>query len=160
MSASLQTVGDRLLLSPREPLLAGGAAEAFELQLRQLVRTGHKNLVVDLAGVTAIDSAGIRALVRGHTSAQRAGGNLRLAAAGPAVRKVLEISHLASIFESYDSVDAARMAAWPWQQIWVAIGGQTAAADRLAPAGRDGPDAPEATRFDVWKRKLTCVPGR
>jgi anti-anti-sigma factor len=123
MSASAQTVGDRLLLSPREPLLAGGAAEAFELQLRQLVRTGHKNLVVDLAGVTAIDSAGIRALVRGHTSAQRAGGNLRLAAAGPAVRKVLEISRLANIFESYDSVEAARLAAWPWKQIWVAIGG-------------------------------------
>ncbi len=50
----------------------------------------------------AIDSAGIRALVRGHTSAQRAGGSLRLAAARPAVSKVLELSHLASVFESYD----------------------------------------------------------
>ena len=115
-----QAVGDRLLLSPREPLLAGGPAEAFESQLRQLVRSGHKHLVVDLAGVTAIDSAGLRALVRGHTSAQRAGGSLRLAAAQPAVRKVLDLSHLASVFESYDSVDAARLAAWPWKQIWVA----------------------------------------
>lgn len=123
MAASTQAVGDRLLLSPREPLLAGGAAEAFELQLRQLVRTGHKNLVVDLAGVTAIDSAGIRALVRGHTSAQRAGGTLRLAAARPAVSKVLEVSHLANIFESYESVDAARVAALPWKQVRLAIMG-------------------------------------
>ena len=118
-----QTVGDRQLLSPREPLLAGGAAEAFESQLRQLVRSGHKHLVVDLAGVSGIDSAGLRALVRGHTSAQRAGGSLRLAAAQPAVRKVMDLSHLASVFESYDSVDAARLAAWPWKQIWVGIGG-------------------------------------
>jgi anti-anti-sigma factor len=118
-----QTVGDRLLLSPREPLLAGGAAEAFESQLRQLIRSGHRHLVVDLAGVTAIDSAGIRALVRGHTSAQRAGGSLRLAAAPPSVRKVLEMSHLAAVFESFDSVEAARFAAWPWQQIWVGVGG-------------------------------------
>ncbi len=102
MAASTQGVGDRLLLSPREPLLAGGAAEAFERQLRTLVRGGHKNLV-DLGGVTAIDSAGIRALVRGHTSTQRAGGNLRLAAAGPAISHVLEVSHLANIFESYQS---------------------------------------------------------
>ncbi len=123
MAASTQTVGDRLLLSPREPLLAGGAAEAFELQLRTLVRTGHKNLVVDLGGVSAIDSAGIRALVRGHTSAQRAGGTLRLAAARPAVSKVLEVSHLANIFESYDSVEAARVAALPWKKIWLVVAG-------------------------------------
>src|SRR6185436_17394708 len=98
-------------------------AEAFESQLRQLVRSGHKHLVVDLGGVSAIDSAGVRALVRGHTSAQRAGGSLRLAAAQPAVRKVIDISHLGAIFESYESVDAARLAAWPWKAIWVGVGG-------------------------------------
>lgn len=118
-----QTVGDRLLLTPREPLLAGGPAEAFEVQLRQLVRNGHRNLLVDLSGVSAIDSAGIRALVRGHTSAQRAGGSLRLAAAAPAVSRVLELSHLASVFESYESVDAARYAALPWKQILVGVAG-------------------------------------
>src|SRR5690349_965594 len=123
MAASTQAVGDRLLLSPREPLLAGGAAEAFELQLRTLVRTGHKNLVIDLSALTAIDSAGIRALVRGHTSAERAGGNLRLAAARRAVSTVLEVWQLANIFESYESVDAARVAAMPWKQVLVAIGG-------------------------------------
>jgi anti-anti-sigma factor len=123
MAAPSQAVGDRLLLSPREPLLAGGPAEAFEAQLRHLIRSGHRDLVVDLAGVTSIDSAGIRALVRGHTSAQRAGGNLRLAAARPAVNKILELSHLAGIFETYDSVEAARLASWPWKEVAVAIGG-------------------------------------
>ena len=123
MAAPSQAVGDRLLLSPREPLLAGGPAEAFEAQLRQLIRGGHRDLVVDLGGVTSIDSAGIRALVRGHTSAQRAGGNLRLAAARPAVSKVLELSHLAAIFETYESVEAAKLAAWPWKEVAVTIGG-------------------------------------
>jgi len=118
-----QPVGDRLLLTPREPLLAGGPAEAFEGQLRQLVRNGHRHLLVDLSGVTAIDSAGIRALVRGHTSAQRAGGSLRLAAARPAVSKVLELSHLTSVFESYESVEAARYAALPWKPIFVGVAG-------------------------------------
>ena len=69
-----RSVADRLVLSPQEPLVAGGPAEAFESQLRQLYRTGQKHLVIDFTRVPAIDSAGIRALVRGHTTAQRVEG--------------------------------------------------------------------------------------
>src|SRR3954471_19357815 len=115
--------GDRLVMSPMEPLVAGGAAEAFERQLQQLYRTGYRHLVVDLRGVAAIDSAGIRAFVRGHTTAQRVGGTLRLAAAPAAVSRVLELAHLAGVFEMFSSVDAARMAAWPWRTIRVAAAG-------------------------------------
>src|SRR6185503_18380660 len=106
--------GARMLLSPREPLVAGGAAEAFERQLQQLIRAGYRNLVVDLAAVEAIDSAGIRALVRAHTSARRVDGTLRLAGARRRVSEVIDLSHLGGIFQIYDSVDAAKIAAWPW----------------------------------------------
>ena len=80
-------VGDRLVMSPMEALVAGGPAEAFERHLQQLFRGGYRHLVVDLSGVPAIDSAGIRALVRGHTTARRVGGTLRLAASNPAAAK-------------------------------------------------------------------------
>ena len=111
-----QAVGDRLLLVTTR-------AAAGRRSRRKHSRASFANSCAAATnisssiwpGVTAIDSAGIRALVRGHTSAQRAGGSLRLAAARPAVSKVLELSHLASVFESYESVDAARLAAWPWK---------------------------------------------
>ena len=96
---SRRTVGDRLVMSPMEPLVAGGAAEAFERHVQQLFRSGYRHLIVDLSGVPVIDSAGIRAFVRGHTSAQRVGGTLRLAAAPAAVSRVLELAHLAGVFE-------------------------------------------------------------
>ncbi len=120
MSASKWSVGDRLVLSPREPLIAGGAAEAFERHLQQVSRSGYRQLVIDLSGVQAIDSAGIRALVRGHTSALRLGGRVRLAAPSPAVRRVLELLNLLSVFEIYESADAARIASLPWPAIRVA----------------------------------------
>jgi anti-anti-sigma factor len=123
-----------MLLSPREPLVAGGAAEAFERQLQQLIRAGYRNLVVDLAEVDSIDSAGIRALVRAHTSARRVEGTLRLAAAGRGVAKVLELSNLGGIFQIYESVDAAKIAAWPWDAIR-AISGGTALCATLVWAG-------------------------
>src|SRR2546428_922916 len=83
MPAPRRPVGDRFVLSPQEPLLAGGAAEAFERHVQQLFRSGYRHLVVDLSGVASIDSAGIRSLVRGHTTAQRVGGSLRLAGGPP-----------------------------------------------------------------------------
>ena len=111
------------MLSPQEPLVAGGAAEAFEKDIQQIFRRGQRDVIVDLAGVTAIDSAGIRALVRGHTTSQRLGGSLRLAAVNPAVHRVLEASRLASIFDTYSTVESARLAAWPWHKVRVLLAG-------------------------------------
>jgi anti-anti-sigma factor len=114
-----RSIADRLVLSPQEPLVAGGSAEAFESQLRQLYRNGQRHVVIDFTRVPAIDSAGIRALVRGHTTAQRVEGTLRLAALPPRVRDLLDASRLASVFDIYESPDAARTAAWPWRTIRV-----------------------------------------
>jgi anti-anti-sigma factor len=115
--ANNRTVADRLVLSPQEPLVGGGAAEAFEKEIQQLFRRGHRHLIIDMSGVSSMDSGGIRALVRGHTTSQRLGGSLRLAAIPPPVLAVLEASRLASIFETYASVEAARLAAWPWKTV-------------------------------------------
>ena len=112
-----------MVLSPRERLVAGGAAEEFERQLQQLVRAGHTNLLVDLSGVDTIDSAGLRALVRAHTTAQRMGGTLRLAACRPAVSRVLALANLDTVFSSYESIGAARVAAWPWRTIGITAAG-------------------------------------
>jgi anti-anti-sigma factor len=105
------------------PLVAGGAAEAFERDIQQLFRGGQRHLIIDLSGVAMMDSGGIRALVRGHTTAQRLGGSLRLAAMRPVVAQVLEASRLSSIFVTYDSVEGARLAAFPWRSVRVLLWG-------------------------------------
>ena len=115
-------VPGRVLLSPREPLVAGGAAEAFERRLQDVLRT-HTNVVIDLSDVAEIDDAGIRALVRGHSTAQRLNGTLRLAAVQPAVLREFELGHLLGVFDVYESVDAARIASWPWRSMAIGGGG-------------------------------------
>jgi anti-anti-sigma factor len=151
MNPGRRLMPGRLLLSPREPLVAGGAAEAFEHQLQQLLRAGNANLVVDLSEVTAIDSAGIRALVRGHTTAQRVGGTLRLAAVPAVVSQTLAVARLRGVFDAYESVEAAQLAAWPWQKIGV-IGAGIALCMVLVWAGLrwppdDGTGAPPLNPF-------------
>src|SRR5258706_15879219 len=123
MSGQKLPHGYRLVLSPQEAIVGGGAAEAFERHLQQLFRGGYRDLVVDLSGVSALDSAGVRALVRAHTSAQRVAGTLRVAAAKPAVKKGLEPSHLCGGLGLYDSLAAPKIAPRPrgTLPLWIMI---------------------------------------
>ena len=49
-------------------------------------------MVVDLAGLTFIDSSGINALVRAASTVEARGGTAVLAAPSPAARRVFEIT--------------------------------------------------------------------
>jgi anti-anti-sigma factor len=107
-----------VILSPQERLAAGGAAEAFEGRIQALFREGCRHLIADLRGVPEIDSAGVRALVRGHTTAQRLGGAFRIAAPSPPVRRLFALARLDGVFATYDSVQAALARPLPWSDIW------------------------------------------
>jgi anti-anti-sigma factor len=143
MTVTQDAVGRRVVLSPQEGLVAGGPAEEFEQRIQALLRNGHHDLLVDLRQVPRIDSRGVRALVRGHTTAQRLHANFRLACPGPHIRAVLELARLDSIFTIYDTFDAARKTAIRWD--WLALGlGGAALCAALVWAGLRWPDLGEA----------------
>jgi anti-sigma B factor antagonist len=66
-----------------------------------------RKLVLDLSGVSSIDSAGIGELALLQSWAQGRQGNLKLAGASPLVAELLELTNLDSVMEVYPSVDAA-----------------------------------------------------
>jgi anti-sigma B factor antagonist len=85
----------------------GSTAEALQAALAQQVDGGNVRLVGDLRGVLYTSSAGLRALLATVKDARSRGGDLRLAAVNPAVRKVLDLSGFTSILKVYDEVDEA-----------------------------------------------------
>src|SRR5688500_13367310 len=85
---------DRMVLSPQEPLTTGGPAEELERRIQETFKAGFAHVVIDLRGVPAADSGGIRALVRGHTSAQRLNRRFTLVSPNPRVLELLELSLL------------------------------------------------------------------
>jgi anti-anti-sigma factor len=115
--------GTRLVLSPLEPLIEGGAAEEFERSIQLRLTEGFRHLVVDLAGVGAIDDAGIRALVRGYTTARRRGGTFRLARANSDVSAYLRAARLDTVFPLLPSVEEAQAREWPWRTIALVTAG-------------------------------------
>jgi anti-anti-sigma factor len=123
MATLANSAGSRLVLSPSEALIAGGPAEAFEQQVQTLFREGHRHLVVDLRFVPQIDSAGIRALVRGYTTSQRLGGSFKLAGVDDRTRTMLQLAHLDSVFEIYESAEEARVTRFSWRTFGLVVSG-------------------------------------
>jgi anti-anti-sigma factor len=114
---------ESLTLSPNEPLVGGGPAEGFERHVQALFRQGYRHLVTDLRKVPVLDSAGVRSLIRGHTTAQRVGGTFRLVGADANVRGTLSAARLDSVLEICDSLEVAQARPWPWPTIRLVAGG-------------------------------------
>ena len=123
MTVTQDAVGRRVVLSPQEGLVAGGPAEEFEQRVQALFRDGSTDLLVDLRRVPTMDSRGVRALVRAHTSAQRLGATFRLACPCPQVRTILAVSKLDHVFVVYDTFDAAQKREIRWDTLWIAGAG-------------------------------------
>lgn len=62
-----------------------------------------KRTVLNLAGITYIDSGGLGTLVGLYTSARNAGGALKLANLTPRVGDLLQVTKLVTIFEIFSN---------------------------------------------------------
>ena len=65
---------------------------------------GHPRLVVDLTGVTFLDSTGLGVLVKGLKGAREAGGSMHLVVTSDRIRKIFEITGLDSAMPLFDTV--------------------------------------------------------
>lgn len=75
--------------------------------LRELAARHPKRLVIDLAGVSYMDSSGLGSLVDVKRRVERHGGRLTLAGLQPRVRSVFEIAQLHRFFNIAPSVAEA-----------------------------------------------------
>ena len=74
------------------------SSPALRTTLIDIVERRPSTVVIDMAGVEFLDSAGISALVVAHNRAVDAGVALELAAVPIGCRRVLEITSLADVF--------------------------------------------------------------
>ena len=72
--------------------------EGLRASVRQFVDQGERRIVLNLAGVSYMDSGGLGQLVTAYTTVMNAGGQLRLLSPGERVRYLLEITKLNTVF--------------------------------------------------------------
>jgi len=75
----------------------GNLLQSVEHSIHNLIQSGVRKLVIDVTGMTSIDSSAIGMLVSSGGQMDKLGGQLRLAGAHGPVAKVFEMVHMARI---------------------------------------------------------------
>jgi anti-anti-sigma factor len=90
-----------------EGSLDGATAPALVASFRERIGEGSIRIVGDFSGVDYTSSAGLRALLETVKEARHRGGDLRLSAVQPDVRRVLDLAGFTHILKVYADTDEA-----------------------------------------------------
>ncbi|MCL5670246.1 MAG: STAS domain-containing protein [Acidobacteria bacterium] len=85
----------------------GDESNHMRNKVKELLEQGNKKLVLDLGGVSYIDSAGLGTLVAAFTSARNRGADIKLANITEKFDELLSITKLLTVFSVYKSVEDA-----------------------------------------------------
>jgi anti-sigma B factor antagonist len=82
-------------------------APRFRTALLKAGDHGLPVIVVDMAGTEFCDSTGLNVLVRARQQAEQAGREVRLVVGGTALRRILAVTGVATMFRLYESLGEA-----------------------------------------------------
>jgi len=94
LQISARKSGNVTILDLAGRIIIGASNDALGTELRKLAEAGPSDVLVNLAGVTQMDSSGISTLVRSFVTLERQGGGLKILNPTGHVREVLELTRL------------------------------------------------------------------
>jgi anti-sigma B factor antagonist len=71
-------------------------------KVRGLLQQGHRRVLIDLAEVSYVDSAGLGELVQANSTAKNLGGSMKLFSPSSRLRELLVVTRLTSLLGVYD----------------------------------------------------------
>ncbi len=96
-----------VIIELKGKLVGGPLAARMDRTLGTLLDQGKKNIIVDLSGITVLNSSGMGILISGFSKVKDNGGTLKLANVTNKIQGLLSITKLNQIFELYPTVDEA-----------------------------------------------------
>ena len=112
MKATIRQVDSVIVIDVSGRITLGeGCAQLREL-IRDQLSKGNKQILLNLADVTYIDSSGIGELVSAYTAVSNQGGQLKLLNLTKKVHDLLQITKLYTVFDIHDD-EAKAIASFP-----------------------------------------------
>jgi anti-anti-sigma factor len=111
MHVEIRKAQDVVIVDLQGKLTAGLGDQILRETIDELLAENWKKILLNLSGVSFLDSAGLGELVAGLRTAQRFGASIKLLNASERVQSTLYIARLLPIFELYGS-EAEALAAF------------------------------------------------
>jgi anti-sigma B factor antagonist len=94
LQISARKSGKVTILDLQGRITIGASNDALNVELRKLADAGPSDVIINLTGVTQMDSSGISTIVRAFVTLDRQGGGLEILNPIGHVREVLELTRL------------------------------------------------------------------
>lgn len=95
-------IGELVVLDMDGQIRIGGGSIVIRTTIRRLVEEGTTKILLNLAGVSNIDSSGLGELVSGHISLSKKGGEMKLLHLTQSLRELMTITKLSTVFDVYE----------------------------------------------------------
>ena len=92
-----------MILDLKGKLTIGEDVELVKDKINSLIQQGEKKLLLNLAEVPYVDSAGLGEIVRTYTTVNRQGGSLKLLHLTKRIEDLLAITKQLTVFDTFDS---------------------------------------------------------
>lgn len=103
MKATTRTVDNVEIISLQGKITIGAGDTQLREVIQNAINAGKTNILLDLSGVTTIDSSGIGELVGSYTTATNRGGKLKLLHLPAKLNELLHVTQLITVFEVYEN---------------------------------------------------------
>ena len=95
------------VIAPHGKVTIGGGDVILRDAISAALESGRTRLVVDLRGITGMDSSGLGELVGCRAVAERQGAEVKLLDGGQKLSSLLTMTRLVGVFQIVDDLDAA-----------------------------------------------------
>jgi anti-sigma B factor antagonist len=102
LKATVRQAGDVSIVDLAGRITLGEGSGLVRSTIKELVNSGHKNILLNLKEVSYIDSAGLGEMVGAYASVSNAQGSIKLLHPQSRVHDLLQITKLYTVFVPFD----------------------------------------------------------
>jgi anti-sigma B factor antagonist len=107
MKLSIRKAKDIVVIDAEGKMVLGDGDVEIKQAVDDLVQKGNKSVILNLAKVPYVDSAGLGEIMRCFTALRRDGGNFKLVSPNQRIIDLLNITKLLNVFDIYDNESSA-----------------------------------------------------